>query len=126
MAAKVAELRAEGDRHFLSKAFGKALESYEQAIKQLGDAPGKAALLLPSAGCYLQEKRWAMQIGPGQPCLTSTPSTSPGSDMHWKQQLTAESGRSSAVHWPPRGRSWACADRWCATVSRCQAQLIYG
>lgn len=59
MAAKVAELRAEGDRHFLSKAFGKALESYEQAIKQLGDAPGKAALLLPSAGCYLQEKRWA-------------------------------------------------------------------
>lgn len=55
--SKVAELKAVADKHFLGKDFAKAVESYEEAIKTLGDAPEKNEFLQKTANCYLLSKK---------------------------------------------------------------------
>ena len=51
------ELKAVADKHFLGKDFAKAIESYEEAIKTLGDAPEKIEFLQKTANCYLLSKK---------------------------------------------------------------------
>ena len=53
----MAEIKAAADKAFLAKDFPSAISQYEQAIKELGDAPEKADFLQKTANCYLLSKK---------------------------------------------------------------------